>query len=59
MDFDLLVAYLKYIGFVVAFKIVGSFLMYFELEMGIVVAYQKLVTQLGVPLIERVFDIVE
>ena len=42
-----------------AFGIVGSSLMYFEFEKEIIFEYQKLVTQLGDPLVKRVFDIIE
>jgi len=44
----------------VAFEIVGLSLMYFEIEMEVVVEYVKPVIQLGNFLpIERVLDIVE
>jgi len=39
LDFDLIMACLKYNEFMVAFEIVELFLRYFELEMGIVIEY--------------------
>jgi len=52
--------YLNYIVFVMELAIVGSYLMYFEFEMKIVVEYHKLVIQLEYLLSsEKVLDLVE